>query len=230
MNIYQIIFSVVYIALLVSYLFSETSGNFKRRAVNKIAMASMFLIYAAVEIVRPLAGGNGMLCVPSVEKCIILAAFVFAWLGDVVLLWSFMKGGIAFIVSNVFFSVYLIMVVYSNRIPFVRMLPAVILYVLLIGTVITLYKTKKINFGKIGGAMVIYLASVTLHGCLSIGVLMNVHQTHIVLLCCGLILFMISDYFLTTDKFIHPAKWVLRCNSATYFSGLLLACLSMSYT
>ncbi|MCQ2462876.1 MAG: lysoplasmalogenase [Clostridia bacterium] len=230
MNTVQIIFSVVYIALLISYLFSETSGNFKRRAVNKIAMASMFLIYAVVEFVRPLAGENGMLCVPSIEKCVIIAAFFFAWLGDVLLLWSFMKGGIAFIVSNLLFSVYLIRVIYSNRIPFVRMLPSVIIYVLLIGTVIALYKTKKIDFGKIGGAMVIYLASVTLHGSMSIGVLINVQQTHITLLCCGLILFMISDYFLTTDKFIHPAKWVLRCNSATYFSGLLLACLSMSYT
>ncbi len=41
-----ILFILVYMTLLISYLFSETSGNFRRRAVNKIVLASLFALYS----------------------------------------------------------------------------------------------------------------------------------------------------------------------------------------
>lgn len=52
MSIPMIVFVVAYVAVTIAYLFSETSGNFKRRAINKIFLASMFLIYAIVELIH----------------------------------------------------------------------------------------------------------------------------------------------------------------------------------
>jgi len=44
----------------------------------------------------------------------------------------------------------------------------------------------------------------------------------------GVFLMMISDYILSVHKFKHGANWILRCNSASYFVGTLLAALSLS--
>jgi len=39
---------------------------------------------------------------------------------------------------------------------------------------------------------------------------------------------MISDYILTVDRFIiQKNKWIVRSNSLTYFTGLLLIVLSL---
>ena len=45
----------------------------------------------------------------------------------------------------------------------------------------------------------------------------------------GSLLFMISDYILTVDRFvILNNKWIVRSNSTFYFIGLLLIVLSMA--
>ena len=44
----------------------------------------------------------------------------------------------------------------------------------------------------------------------------------------GVFLMMISDYILSVHKFKLGANWILRCNSASYFVGTLLAALSLS--
>ncbi len=85
MSIYQIVFVILYLGTLVSYFFSETSGNFKRRVVNKIILASLFLLCFLVAFGRHYQLAS--------FHAIAIAAFIFAWLGDVFLLYSFMKGG-----------------------------------------------------------------------------------------------------------------------------------------
>ena len=77
--------------------------------------------------------------------------------------------------------------------------------------------------------MPIYVTTVTSHGMLSMAVASAVGGIHMILLAAGLVLFMISDYFLTTHKFIKHEKWVLRCNSGTYFTGMLLAAVSFTF-
>lgn len=222
MNAAQIIFVICYTALLISYFFAETSGNFTRRAVNKIVMASAFFGYFIVETVRHDYDISGV-------HTILIAAFFFAWLGDVLLLWSFTKGGVSFMASNILFFAYLVLLALRSGLRFGDVWWSLLILVALVGTVAALYFTKKIDFGKVGSLMLLYLLTVTMHGSLSIAMMSKLRLTRMLLLGGGLTLFMISDYFLITNKFIHKRNWVLRCNSGTYFIGMLLAAVSMSY-
>lgn len=222
MSLSRILFCAAYFVVLLCYFFSETSGNLKRRAVNKILMASMFLGYFIFESIR-----NGYWSDPWFVICI--AAFIFSWIGDVWLLFSFMKGGIAFMIGNVFFSAYLIVLAVQNDLAFSQLWWAIPLVVAVAGFFFIMHFTKKIDFKKTGVLMPVYLTTVTAHGMLSLAVASAMGGTHIMLLSAGLVLFMISDYFLTAHKFIAHEKWILRCNSGTYFTGMMLAAVSFTF-
>ena len=218
----RIVFCCVYLVVLVCYFFSETSGNLKRRAVNKILMASMFLVYFLVESYR-----NGYWFQPLFFLCII--AFILSWVGDVWLLFNFMYGGIAFMVGNVFFTAYLIALAVQNDLTFTQLWWAIPLFIAASSVCYVLHFTKKVDFKKTGILMPVYVTTVTSHGMLSVAVAAATGGTHLILLSVGLVLFMISDYFLTTHKFISHKNWILRCNSGTYFTGMLLAAVSFSF-
>jgi hypothetical protein len=54
--------------------------------------------------------------------------------------------------------------------------------------------------------------------------------TNFVMMGIGSLLFMASDMILTAYRFIfNNNKWLIRLNSLTYFSGLLLIVLSTVY-
>lgn len=223
MNLPRIIFCFAYLIVLVCYFFSETSGNHKRRVVNKCIMATMFLGYFIFESQR-----NGYWSQPLFFLCI--AAFFFSWLGDVLLLFSFLYGGISFMIGNIFFAAYLITIAVTNAVPFAQVWWAIPLFVLVSGVFYILHFTKKVDFKTTGILMPVYVTTVTGHGMLSIAVASAVGGVHMILLSAGLVLFMISDYFLTVHKFVKHEKWVLRCNSGTYFTGMLLAAVSFTFT
>jgi hypothetical protein len=76
--------------------------------------------------------------------------------------------------------------------------------------------------------MAFYLSSITLHGLLGLISAIFIGTTPLVMMGIGSLLFMASDYILTIDRFvIQKNKWIVRCNSLTYFGGLLLIVLSM---
>ena len=99
MTIYMVAFICIYVATTVSYFFSETSGNFKRRATNKIILASLFMCYSIFEFFH-LGYGFG-----SIQFECLIGVF-FAFLGDVLLLWSFSKGGVSFAIGNIILFIY----------------------------------------------------------------------------------------------------------------------------
>ncbi len=222
MDLPRIIFCVAYLIVLVCYFFSETSGNHKRRVVNKCIMATMFLAYFVFESLR-----NGYWQQSGFALCIV--AFFFSWLGDVLLLFSFLYGGISFMIGNIFFVAHLIVVASQNAVTFGQVWWAIPLFVIAASVCYILHFTKKVDFKKIGILMPVYVTTVTAHGMLSMAVASAIGGVHMTLLSMGLVLFMISDYFLTTHKFIHHEKWVLRCNSGTYFTGMLLAAVSFTF-
>ena len=86
------VFIIAYLTILCLYFFSETSGNFKRRAVNKIALAVLFEAYAvsAYLLHSPLFS----------MRMILPIGLFFAFLGDIFLLWNFVRGGICFSIGN----------------------------------------------------------------------------------------------------------------------------------
>ena len=110
---YVIIFVVAYLAVLLMYFFSETSGNFKRRAINKIILASMFYVFGLIMLYLNYDLNS--------YHFIFLIALTFAYIGDIVLLYSFSSGGIFFIISNIFFFIYEWLLVLNNNVDFYKM-------------------------------------------------------------------------------------------------------------
>lgn len=220
MDYFRIGFILVYSAVLIAYFFSETSGNFRRRAVNKIVMASMFLVFGTIWFLM-----NGY----SGWQVVALFGLFFAWLGDVLLLWSFSKGGVSFMIGNVFFILYEILLLKEAGVAFAKLWWCVLLFLTLSIMVAVLATRKWIDFGKLELPLILYMATTTGHGTLGLGLAASVPGIHPLLLGIGLALFMVSDYFLMAHKFKYHRDAVLRCNSGTYFLGMLLVALSFSF-
>lgn len=217
---FRIVFIIVYLVLLGAYFFSETSGNFHRRAVNKIIMASLFLVCGTIWFFWK--GYSGW-------RLMVLPALFFAWLGDVLLLWSFFRGGVSFMIGNVFFIIYETLLMKEAGVAFARIWWCVLLFLLLWSLVCVLARRKWIDFKQLEPALLLYMATVTAHGTLGLGLASTVPGMHALLLGIGLAFFMISDYFLMTYKFKYHRNAILRCNSGTYFFGMLLVALSFSF-
>ena len=216
---FLIVYSVIYLGVLVAYFFSETSGNHKRRSINKIVLASMFLIPCIVGYIMNFNSLDYSL--------ILLIGLVLCFIGDVLLLFSFTKGGISFMIGNILISAYLVIHILQNNVPHIYPIVAVILFLIAGSTFITLATKKVINLRNMFVPISFYILSVTLHGLLGLSLLVYYHNIHYILFSVGLALYMVSDYFLMTYKFKYPSKkWVLRCNSGTYFVGMLLVALS----
>ncbi len=215
-----ILLTVLYLGGLVSYFFSETSGNYERRVVNKCFLAALFLAI----------GWGGLLdsgVIASAYGIFLALGLLLSALGDVLLLKSFSLGGFSFGFGNVFLFVAYLIYLTKNGISFSSYWWFLIPMVVFNGLWVYLGKSGWIAFGKYETKMYPYLFSVMLHGTLSIAALFQLHDSQSVLLFVGSILFMISDWFISLHKFKYKeSKLVLRINSGTYFVGLLLIALS----
>lgn len=211
MKTYQYIFIMIYLPLLVLYLFSKTSGIFKRRAVNKITLASLYLLCALYAF---------SLKEKSVPLVILMIALIFSYLGDVMLLWSFKKGGYAFMTGNVIYCIYLFIIHYQYN------LWQLSLVVIMISLLFSLFRYfVKAGILNLGGmkAFNVYMLSVISQG--SMGTVMAIFTgvSTCKVLGIGLLLFMISDFFISFQNFYHKdSKLIKRCNSITYFTGMML--------
>ncbi len=214
MKTYQYIFIMIYLPLLVMYLFSKTSGNFKRRATNKIVLASQFLLC-------------GLYSFSLKEKffplIILMVALFFSYVGDVVLLWDFKRGGYAFMTGNVLYCIYLLVIHYQYHLWQLSIVLTVIVLLYLLYRYFV--KSKILDLGGME-AFNIYMITVISHG--SMGAVMALFtgiNTNRVL-GIGLLLFMISDFFISFQNFYHKeSDLIKRCNSLTYFTGMMLIAL-----
>ena len=78
--------------------------------------------------------------------------------------------------------------------------------------------------------MTLYLCSIFSHGMCGLAAIILLPGTRFVMMGIGSLLFMVSDMILTVDRFIYKGnKWIVRANSLTYFSGLLLIVLSLAH-
>ena len=227
--IYSIIFAVIYLGLLVSYFFSETSGNFKRRAINKIIMATMFWLYALFEMFH-----LGLWGIPW--NLILMIGITFSYIGDVWLLWSFTKGGVAFGIGNAIIVAAIIKLAATMGIAFSAYWWFILIFLFFVSLFAILTKKgfyKDLKMPMLA-AFLPYICSVTAHGTLSLALIFVFGAAGILglkfaLLFAGSILFMISDYFISWHNFRDKeSKAILRLNSGTYFTGLLLIVLSFT--
>ena len=220
MTVYTGLFVACYLVTLCCYFFSETSGNFNRRATNKIILASEFLVYALVVYFTHYP--------PVSIHLICMLAIAFSWAGDVMLLYSFAKGGVPFTIGNILFVVYEIVYMSRLSIPFARVWWCIPLFFIMWGSMHVLERRGWLR-GKHSVGFVRYCLSTTAHGCLGVAFAVACPTPRVLLLGIGLMLFTVSDYFLALHNFKVPAsKTILRLNSGTYFLGLLLIVLSMT--
>ena len=217
MNIYKIIFIIFYLCLLVSYFFSETSGNFKRRAINKIALAVSFFSYA---VCRYFFHSE-----KTAYDTLMLVAILFSAIGDTLLLWSFVKGGISFMVGNLCYAMFFILSFKEHPLSRSYYVISFVLFLVLFGFFLYLCRSR---FFKIKSYFIPYMMTIIMHGALGFTSMFIESSTRYHLLGIGCFLFMISDYLIAWHKFRDKEnKLILRLNSGTYFVGMLLIALSI---
>ena len=214
------VFVIVYLALLGLYLFMETGDSFRRRAVNKILLSSLFLFFGQFWFwTGGYAHGWAFLA---------LVGLFYACMGDALLLFSFGAGGASFAVANLCFVGYTFCTLFYGGV-FFKALPWFIAgLALFFAMFFWATRTKWIDLGSKSGVALFYLLTVTLHGLLGILCALFLPGTHTLLLGIGLALFMVADHFLVIYKFKTKNKRALRTNTACYFLGVMLVALSFS--
>lgn len=214
------VFVIPYLCLLGLYLFAETGDSFRRRAVNKVILASLFQFFGQFWFwTNGYAHGWQFLA---------LVGLFYTCMGDALLLFSFGAGGTAFAVANLCFIGYTFCTLFFGG-AFPAALPWLGMGLLLFfGLYFGALKSKWIDFGGKNVVAFFYLLSVTLHGLMGLIAILLLPSVHHLLLGLGLGLFMVSDYFLLIYKFKSKRKRTLRTNTACYFLGMMLVALSFS--
>lgn len=217
----MIIFSIIYVLFLCAYFITRVGNNIKYRAINKYILATMYLVYAIVMFTIKDFSGN---------QYVLMCALFLAYLGDLFLVFDLNRGGDFFLAGNVCFTTFYLATFNEFNIPFSKYFWILLVLVFMITLFITLASKfpNIIKVGKMKYPMSLYLSSITLHGLCGLTSLIFVNDIRFMIMGIGSLLFMISDYILTVDRFIvQNNKWIIRCNSLTYFIGLLLIVLSM---
>ena len=217
----MVIFIVIYALFLCGYFVTRVGGNIKHRAINKYILATMYMVYAIVMFhVHDL---------PSIYFLLMVALFL-AYLGDIFLVFDLGSGGDFFLAGNVCFATFYLANLINAGVAFVKYFWIFIIWAALITTFIVLANKfpNVIKLGKMKYPMALYLSSITLHGLLGLTSVLFLNGLPFLIMGIGSLLFMASDYILTVDRFIiQKNKWIVRCNSLTYFGGLLLIVLSL---
>lgn len=217
----MIVFSVIYVLFLCAYFVTRVGDNIKHRAINKTILATMYLVYAIVMF--HVGGFSGY-------HYVMMAALFLAYMGDLFLIFDLNRGGDFFLAGNVCFATFYLASLEAANVPFINYFWVFIIWAILISLFIYLAKKHPnvLKLGKMKYPMALYLASITLHGLLGLVSAIFIGTTPLIVMGIGSVSFMISDYILTLDRFVIPKrKWLIRCNSLTYFVGLLLIVLSL---
>ena len=217
----MVVFSIIYALFLCAYFITRVGNNIKYRAINKYILATMYMVYAIVMFqLKDLSGYH----------YVMMAALFLAYIGDLFLVFDLNRGGDFFLAGNVCFSTFYLATLTQYNVAFVKYFWVFIVWASLIATFVFLAKKypNVLKLGKMKYPMAFYLSSITLHGLLGLVSAIFVGTTPILIMGIGSVLFMASDYILTVDRFvIQKNKWIIRCNSLTYFGGLLLIALSL---
>ena len=219
------VFIVIYLAALCCYFYTRTSDNKKARAINKYFMATMYLALAFVTFLTKYEFAS--------YQTLLIAALILAWLGDIFLVFDFNRGGDFFLAGNICFVLFeQIILVDRGGYWFSDFWWTYVVAGVMLAVVI--YASgrwpDKIKMGKMRWPMIFYLSSIFMHGITGLALMVMMPGTNFVMLGLGSFLFMISDIILNLYRFIfNNNKWLIRANSLTYFTGLLLIVLSTVY-
>ena len=217
----MIVFTVIYALFLCAYFITRVGDNIKYRAINKYILATMYMVYAIVMFQTQTL---------MLHHYVLMAALFLAYLGDLFLVFDLNRGGDFFLAGNVCFATFYLASLNIAHVPFSKYFWVFIIWAALIsGFIVCANKFPKVlKLGKMKYPMAFYLSSITLHGLMGLTAVLFLNTTPFIVMGIGSLLFMASDYILTVDRFIiQKNKWIIRCNSLTYFGGLLLIVLSL---
>ena len=216
------VFIAIYLIALCCYFKTRTSENKKARAINKYFMATMYLVFAIVIFFRKYEFAT--------YQTMLMAALILAWLGDVFLVFDFNRGGDFFLAGNICFVLYeQIVLVDKGGYRFNDFAWTFIAAGAMLAFAIFASGRwpKKIKLGKMRWPMMFYLSSIFMHGMTGLALITMMPGTKYAMMGLGSVLFMISDIDLNIYRFVfNNNKWLVRFNSLTYFTGLLLIVLS----
>ena len=216
MKQYQIFFVLLYVPAMLLYAYTTGKMNRKVAAANKIVCSSLFFTVSMVGFLGDSERST---------KWLLLFAVFFSMVGDIVLIWDFVKGGISFLIGNLLFSWYLFMLLKKTSASF--LIFYFLLLFLLLGVLLWLEKTKKIDLSKLKSFR-IYMVSVISQGSLGLLLMLVSDLTKYRILGLGNLLFMISDYFLALLIFGNQHRTFFRVmNILTYFTGMMLIAIIM---
>lgn len=198
-------------------MFTTSLGVHKARGINKILLASFYLILAIVLFIENREFNS--------FNILILVAITATFVGDIVLMFHFNLGALFFTIGNLSLFAYDFCLLESLGVHFSAYWWFIIVYVVMVGGYMILerfnthFKIDKKDRLKAFG----YLAMVTLHGSIGTTMYFVTDNKSAILLGFGTILFMLSDYVLCSYKysFNHESS-VHKLNTFLYFAGILL--------
>ena len=218
----MIVFIIIYLAALCCYFYTRTSDNIKHRAINKYFMATMYLVLAIVTFLNKYDFAS--------YQTLLMAALILAWLGDIFLVFDFGRGGDFFLAGNICFVLYeQIILVDKGGYLFKDFAWTFVVAGLMLAFAIFASGKwpEKIKMGNMRWPMMFYLSSIFMHGMTGLALITMMPGTNYALMGLGSFLFMISDIDLNLYRFVfNNNKWLVRFNSLTYFTGLLLIVIS----
>ncbi|MEG2014598.1 MAG: lysoplasmalogenase family protein [Clostridia bacterium] len=213
MNVLQIVFLIVYFALLVTYMALKKHQKSRFRSVVKMSMSFLFVV----------AGIYSTILFPTAIALLLCFGLFAGAIGDYFLLYistsrhKFHCGVYSFLVCNILLYIYSIM-----KYGFIWW--TLLIWVGFLALELTVQAKGLLRFGKSSVPLNIYVCAITLRGATGIGVMTLGGGA--VAFGLGSLLFMISDFLLGFYSFKWN-KWVISAlNSLTYFGGLLLIALS----
>ena len=166
-------------------------------------------------------------------QLLLMAALILAWLGDIFLVFDFGRGGDFFLAGNICFTLYEQAVLidkggyWFNDFAWTYIVAGLMLAIAIFASG---RWPEKIKMGKMRWPMMFYLSSIFMHGITGLALITMMPGTSYALMGLGSFLFMLSDIILNCYRYIlNNNKWLIRLNSLTYFTGLLLIVLSTVY-
>ena len=207
----------IYLCTFFAYMFTTSLGEHKTRAINKVLLATFYLILAVILFIQNREFNS--------FHILILIAILGTYVGDIVLMYKFNLGALFFTIGNLSLFVYDFLLLESLGVHFSNYWWFMLVYVGLVGGYMLLerfnthFKIEKKDRVKAFG----YLAMVSLHGSIGTTMYFVTDNKSAILLGFGSILFMLSDYVLCSYKysFNHETS-VHKLNTFLYFAGILL--------
>ena len=198
-------------------MFTTSLGEHKARGINKILLASFYLILAVILFIQNREFNT--------FHVIILIAILGTYIGDIVLMYHFNLGALFFTIGNLSLFAYDFCLLESLGVHFSQYWWFILVYVGLIAGYFILehfsthFKIEKKDRLKAFA----YLAMVTLHGSIGTTMYFVTDNKSAILLGFGSILFMLSDYVLCSYKYsFNKESSVHKLNTFLYFAGILL--------